>query len=97
MPTDKQPTRVHHLNRLAVLRREREKAAAEYAGAECASVLDARLEGATWAEIGSVLGVSAQAVQKKYHRSPAHTGDCADHDYRDANGMHLCRPNGARA
>ena len=64
---EKQPTRVHHLNILASLRREREQAAAESARAEFAAVLDARLEGATWAEIGSVLGVSGQAVQKKYH------------------------------
>ena len=64
---EQQPTRVHHLNILASLRRERERAAAESARAEFAAVLDARLEGATWAEIGSVLGVSAQAAQKKYH------------------------------
>lgn len=97
MPTEKQPTRVRHLNRLASLRDEREQAAVKHARAEVRSVRAARLEGATWAEIGSVLGVSAQAVQKKYHRGAAHTGDCADHDFRDANGMHLCRPNGARS
>jgi hypothetical protein len=67
MAIEKQPTRVHHLNRLAALRRERETSAANLARAEFAAVLDARLEGATWAELGSVLGVSPQAVQKKYH------------------------------
>ena len=34
--------------------------------AQFAAVLDARLAGVTWAEIGRALGVTAQAVQKRY-------------------------------
>jgi hypothetical protein len=67
MAIEKQPTRVHHLNILAALRHDRAKQADQSTRAEFAAVLDARLEGATWAELGSVLGVSPQAVQKKYH------------------------------
>jgi len=67
MATEKQPTRVHHLHQLAAIRRKRETVSADLARLEFATVLDARLEGATWAELGQVLGVSPQAVQKKYH------------------------------
>jgi len=67
MPTEQQPTRVHHLNILASIRSERERSLAQWSHAEFAAALDARLEGATWAEVGGALGVSAQAAQQRFH------------------------------
>ena len=74
MATEQHSTRVQHLIRLADLRREREATLYAFARAEFAAVLDARLEGATWAEVGRALGVSAQAVQQKFHGRMIPTG-----------------------
>lgn len=67
MAIEQQPTRVHHLNILATIRSERTRALTEWGHAEFAAALDARLEGATWAEVGGALGVSAQAAQQRFH------------------------------
>jgi hypothetical protein len=67
---EQQSQRVEDMNRLKDLRREREDALYAFARAEFRAVLNARLHGATWAEVGRALGVSAQAAQQK-HRGPA--------------------------
>ncbi|MBC2934633.1 sigma factor-like helix-turn-helix DNA-binding protein [Nocardioides sp. zg-1228] len=41
----------------------------ELAAAEAVAVRRARVQGFTWAEIGTLLGVSKQAMHKKYGRS----------------------------
>lgn len=50
---------------LAVLRRVAQ-AKKELAQAEAVAVRRARLRGFSWAEIGTLLGVSKQAMHKKY-------------------------------
>ncbi len=51
------------LDRLRTIAEDRHRLERE----QFAAVLDARLNRATWAEIGEALGVTPQAVQKRYH------------------------------
>lgn len=61
----------------------------EIAGA----VAVARAEEYSWTQIGATLGLTKQGAQQRYTVGrPAHTDDCQDPRYRDAAGMHLCRP-----
>lgn len=53
------------VDRLAAIAR----AKAEIARAEAAAVRHARVHGLSWAEIGTVLGVSRQALHKRFGRT----------------------------
>ena len=55
----------HVLDELTLIATQRN----ELAKAEAVAVRRARTEGFSWAEIGTVLGVSKQAMHRKYGRS----------------------------
>lgn len=62
MDTTTAETQAQHTMTLARIAQDRH----DLDGQQFAAVLDARLAGMTWAQIGRALGVSAQAVQKRY-------------------------------
>ena len=64
------------LNRMAVEHRNAERDVAAARRIQAAAVASARDAGATWTQIGAMLGVSSQAVWKRYGReSLAGAGD----------------------
>ncbi|MFT3662936.1 MAG: hypothetical protein QM809_16660 [Gordonia sp. (in: high G+C Gram-positive bacteria)] len=60
-PDDADETPIEQLTRIAALRRDLSRQ-------EEAAVRRARIAGLSWAEIGLLLGVSKQAMHKKYRK-----------------------------
>lgn len=60
--TENRPAALDTLNLCALER-------AELARREFAAALDARLDGATWEQIGTALGITKQAAQQRFHGS----------------------------